>query len=74
MPTIGQLLKCYFHVDDPKQHAENLMECWVTVLSNLDHESGNHLTLVDIQLLSEHMLDFQHMATDHYATITNKMA
>lgn len=72
--TVGQLLSLFFNCDDPVQHADNMMHCWLSVLSNLDHETGSHMSPADIQLLSEFILEFRHMAGQGYLTAANAMA
>ncbi len=68
-PTIGQVFKTYFHCDDPVQHAHNLTHCWLSVLSNLDHQEGGFMSPGHIQLLSEHFLSVSSMATDRNASV-----
>ena len=66
--TIGQLLSRYFNCADPVQYADMLNGCWLKVLSNLDHEEGNHMTPAHIQRLSGFLLDFKLMADEGHAT------
>jgi len=69
VPTIGQLLAIYFHCDDAKHLTENVIDAWLCVLSNLDHQTGNHFGPTDVQLISEFLMDFKRLATDSHASL-----
>jgi hypothetical protein len=70
--TVGHFLTSQFHCDDPVAHAENMIDAWLCVLTQLSPDQcSNHFGAMDIRLISEHLLDFKAAATSGHAYLSN---